>query len=162
MNRRVSKKRIWITKSISSDDKLYEGLKSKGLIIIDYPLIQLTKNNTQKLWQAIDCINEYSWIIIPSPNAARYLYDTITKSRTIDIDNIKPKISCLGAKTNKQAKSLGFNTSHISDNANIQDLINTIPLEGGDRILYFTSDRKNKKLNTNIIKEKKCVLKKIQ
>ena len=162
MKSKLSSKTIWITRALSKEDDLQHYLSLKGLKVINYPLIELTKNEEQSVFQAIDSINEYDWLIIPSPNAAGYLYDSIKKSKAVSLDNITTKISCLGIKTREKASALGLIVDHISMKANIQDLLETIPVKNGNRIIYFTSDRVNQNFITDSLKDRNCSLKRVE
>ena len=136
MKSRQSSKTIWITKVLSKNDSLYNNLSSKGLNILSYPLIKLVKSEEQKVSETINTINEYDWIIIPSPNAAAYLFESIKTSNILKIGALRPKVSCLGLKTSEKARLLGFAVDHISSKGNIQDLIDTIPIKTGNKIIY--------------------------
>ena len=160
MNRRLMEKNIWISKSASGDTKLNTLLKEQGLNVLNLPLIELSQNDTEQLKHCINSINEYNWIILPSPSAVFYLYQAIIKNPKISLDNITAKFCFLGNKTRLKARSYGITSDHYYEETNIEDLLSSIPLKVGQKILYLTSDKSNNNLNLNYATHKKASIRK--
>ena len=50
-------------------------------------MIKLVKSEEQKVSETINTINEYDWIIIPSPNAAAYLFESIKTGHQVSVQS---------------------------------------------------------------------------
>ena len=160
MNRRFIEKNIWLSKAAFGDTKLNTLLKEQGLNVLNLPLIELSQNDTEQIKQSINSLNEYDWIILPSPNAVFFLYQAIIKNPKVRLDNITAKFCFLGNKTRIKARLYGITSDHYCEETNIEKLLCSIPLNIGQKILYFTSDKTNNNIDLNCLTDKKGSIRK--
>jgi uroporphyrinogen-III synthase len=140
-------KNVWISKTSSGNNKLNDLLKTKGINVFNLPLIYLTPNDTKQVKKRINSLNDYDWIILPSPNAVSFLYHAINNNPNVNINKIRAQFACLGSKTLRKANSIGIKIDHFSEEPNIENLLSTLALNGEYKILYFTSDKSNARYN---------------
>ena len=151
-------KNIWLSKASSGHTKLNALLKTKGINVLNLPLINLSQNDTEQLKKRINSLNDYDWIVLPSPNAVFFLYEALKKSPELSIEKITARFACLGNKTLIKANTFGIRTEHFSEESNIENLLGTLPLREGHKILYFTSDKSNSRYDINDIINKNGVI----
>ncbi|HEU4627436.1 MAG TPA: uroporphyrinogen-III synthase [Steroidobacteraceae bacterium] len=128
---------VVVTRAEPADGPLSSELKSRGLRVILWPAIEVTRSDTTDLVDALGRIADFDWIVFASRNAVTPVLERIA---------MKPpslKVAAVGKATAQVLRQRGWDVDIVPDEANAGALVEAFAKVGMDgmRVLYPASSR---------------------
>ncbi|MBD3175488.1 MAG: uroporphyrinogen-III C-methyltransferase [Armatimonadia bacterium] len=137
-NRPLSGRRVLVTRTREQASELSRLLSEKGAVAVELPVIRIVEpEDWGPFDQAVDCIDEFDWLVLTSGNGVRAVRDRLLE-RGLDVRALAgPRIAAIGAKTAEAIENLGIRVDVCPDRYVAEALADQLIGEGiqGKRLL---------------------------
>ncbi len=133
MESKVVAFKILITRSRNENIMLAKKIESYGFEPINIPLIKVEKLDLEDIKVATKKSAYFDWIIITSPNSAKYFFSLVDKKK------FNSQIAVTYKKSAKTVQKYGFNPDFVGDGKGASSLIKGLSAKynlNGQRLLY--------------------------
>lgn len=147
--------KVLVTRPKGRSSRTADELRKKGAEVLELPSIRTVALEDQsELYQALDKIKEYQWIVFTSPTGAEIFFDELKKAHK-DIRSLAgAQIAAIGQGTAKVLEDRGILVDLIPEVYDGDSLGETLAekLQGGEKILLPRARKGNQNLS-KILKE---------
>lgn len=147
--------KVLVTRPKGRSSRTADELRKKGAEVLELPSIRTVALEDQsELYQALDKIKEYQWIVFTSPTGAEIFFDELKKTHK-DIRSLAgAQIAAIGQGTAKVLEDRGILVDLIPEVYDGDSLGETLAekLQGGEKILLPRARKGNQNLS-KILKE---------
>ncbi len=147
--------KVLVTRPKGRSSRTADELRKKGAEVLELPSIRtVTMKDQSELYQALDKIKEYQWIVFTSPTGAEIFFDELKKAHK-DIRSLAgAQIAAIGQGTAKVLEDRGILVNLIPEVYDGDSLGEALAekLQGGEKILLPRARKGNQNLS-KILKE---------
>lgn len=147
--------KVLVTRPKGRSSRTADELRKKGAEVLELPSIRTVALEDQsELYQALDKIKEYQWIVFTSPTGAEIFFDELKKAHK-DIRSLAgAQIAAIGQGTAKVLEDRGILVNLIPEVYDGDSLGEALAekLQGGEKILLPRARKGNQNLS-KILKE---------
>lgn len=148
-------KQVVVTRSKEQSSELIDKIEALGGKVIALPMLEIKKEDTTLLSQALKNLKAYTYLVLTSANAVHLFFDTL-KENQCDIRQLAHlKIAVIGKSTSKALETYGIFADIIPPKANSEALAEELlkHLTPSDKVLLPQS-----LLSRSTLKEKLSVV----
>ncbi len=133
-------KRVLVTRAAGQNAKLSAALTKLGAIPVEFPTIRIAPpTNFAPLDEAIAELESYDWLVLTSVNGVVHFWLRLRAAKKTTADLHSLKIAAVGPATAAELQKLGVQVDHIPPKHVAENLLETLPVSAGERVLYPTS-----------------------
>ena len=137
-------KRVLVTRSRTQASALTAQLQTLGALAIEFPTIRIEPpEDWQKLYEAIDRITDFDWIIFTSVNGVANFFDALT-ARGMDSRSLSGiRVCCIGSAAAECVMEQGINTDLLPARFTSEGVVEALAQSGeidGRRFLLPRAD----------------------
>jgi uroporphyrinogen III methyltransferase/synthase len=134
---------IGVTRAREQAAELAELLEECGAKVLFIPTVEFAKvGNECALRPIVHCIGEFDWLLLTSPNAARFFCELLAAEGVSLRGAGFPQVAAVGSATAQAARTAGMTVHHVATSHQGSELVKELETElAGKRVLLPRSDR---------------------